>query len=447
MNIHYFLVHLERRGREKSEMKQIKNNGFRPSKGVNTHERKGIVLHKRIFFLCFFLIIVYCSMCRFYFFFFCRTVSRNEKRFFFSLFFFLVDLKRGHIPPDYHFLSQVRGKNNNCRHKHQIVHEYVTKDRKIHFSFFSFKEMTFTAHPLTTTPLFGGALQIALPATLFRDVSEYFPLHDNQEVYQHISHPDCCFTVELLDRDIHRTDKETAVVVFEDLIQTEATTAVVGTMEVLNTYPKEEERSGRYPALFPACKEHATRECGDHTSSHTPTSAVQAASSSSPALHPSPPVGATTTKTIPPPCEYVCEMRGLKHTRGVKAPPTATTREAHTKGWMMDAQANGPPPKKENEKEGETKGVGSSGEKNEEEEEEGKHTVDRIFMALFRFTGTVNTDVVVSFVVPSTFSPSGEPSSTSSSSSSSSFVPSAEEQWIWNQALQSFCVLDWNIFL
>lgn len=318
--------------------------------------------------------------------------------------------------------------------------------------------MTFSANSLTVTPLFGGALQTALPDSLFRDVSDYFPLQDNQEVYQHKSHPECCFTVELLDREIHRTDKEAAVLVFEDLVKTEVT-AVAGTIESWREFQEEEERCSRYPALFHVRQGIEKAESGDHTinvrrsTNHDPfpmsdhqqgseasticptthNSAVTATtvSSSTTLLH-SPSIGATTTKASPPPCEYVCEIRGLKHSRLVAKQHAATTRE-HTKGTT-----------KENEKEGESKGVGNSEGKNEEEEVE--NTMDRIYMALFRFTGTVNTDVVVSFVVPSTFSPSVEGSSTLSLSSSS-VTPSAEEQRIWNQALQSFCILDWNLFL
>eukprot|EP00796_Vickermania_ingenoplastis_P009754 gene9754-6841_t len=55
------------------------------------------------------------------------------------------------------------------------------------------------AVPLRRIDLFGGAMALQVPAA-FRDVSDYFPIPDTQEVYQDPTSPDTVFTVELLER-------------------------------------------------------------------------------------------------------------------------------------------------------------------------------------------------------------------------------------------------------
>lgn len=282
-------------------------------------------------------------------------------------------------------------------------------------------------HPWKTIPLFGGALQTVLPENIFRDVSDFFPIEDNQEVYQHIHAPDVVFTVELLEREDHVDNTKAAFFFFEDLVKTEAT--AIGKIQQVKEYQSPIERTHRYPSLFgittpsttPKGKEEEglpSTEASDRLSnafasiSLTTTTNGNAMESSS--------------KTLPL-CEYICEVHGIKHAM-LEA---RNSKEAKDSSLIKAEEKKKETNTKEKEKE---EGMEEANEKEERETKQKTKwikEVSNVHMAVFRFTGSINTDIVVSLAAPS----------------STPVLSSADEDRLWEMTLKKFCVLNWDLFL
>lgn len=126
--------------------------------------------------------------------------------------------------------------------------------------------------------LFGGALEVQLPTPPFRDVSDYFPIEDNQEVFQLPQHPDVVFTVEILERVEELSDEEVPLFFLKDTAKTEKDAEVELEEESMLSVPKSlpclygdlDETTSKARCMF-ACEVRGKRFCSESDKSKTET--------------------------------------------------------------------------------------------------------------------------------------------------------------------------------
>lgn len=329
--------------------------------------------------------------------------------------------------------------------------------------------MIFSEHSLRTIPLFGGALETSLPVHLFRDVSEFFPIQDNQEVYQHVHFPDVVLTIELLEREDGVAHADAGNFFFDDVVKTESGAA--GKVINIRAFQTLAERHNHFPFLFPPPSGTAGGGGGSATSSSqnrkNPNKNTKHDNLSSPDSHPVEDSSKTSSPTLSsssllvgmaatksemtpgsagypvPPCDYVCEVEGIRYTARIASLSPADD-DAGSKNVKKQ-------PEKEEEKKSKEDVKAVEERKEVRTNNDVEDNVANVHVAVFRFSGRVHTDIVVCLVVPHSCAPLPHPNNTttaSASPSSSLWVPpEAEEQRLWNHVLKTFCVKDWSLFL
>lgn len=205
--------------------------------------------------------------------------------------------------------------------------------------------------PLLFAPidLFGGAFKTSLP-NQFRDVSDYFPIQDNQEVFQDKEHPDVVFTVEILEHESAVPNSSAGQFFLEDAVTTEKNCTAglqkVYEMDILKDMPE--------------------LGCVDHPPS---------------VLYPSEKIVGTPLR-----CEYACQVRGKKITNG--------SLQSSLEEEKCDSDVR---------------------------------------LVLLRFPDTISTDIVISLFVPENLE-------------KASFTSRDEVEVVWQNAIESFRILQWNLF-
>lgn len=205
--------------------------------------------------------------------------------------------------------------------------------------------------PLLFTPLslFGGAIKISLPSQ-FRDVSDYFPIEDNQEIFQDKDHPEVVFTVELLEHESSVPNSAAGKFFLEDAVKTEKN-CIAGLEKVWE---------------MDVVKEMPELGCAGH-----PPSSLYMSEKD---------VG------TPKQCTYACQVLGKK----------LSTAALHASSEKVDKSDSA------------------------------------VHLVVLRFPDEITTDIVISLFVP-----------VESQKSSFTFD---EVDVVWRNALESFRILQWNLF-